>query len=233
MARNIMEQLITKGKVTRGYLGVVIQDVTDKLAQTMNLPHANGALVSQVAGGSPAEKAGMEVGDFITTVDGKRVENVNDLRNAVAAIEPESTVPVTVLRDGDKETLQVTIALQPEDMTAAFGGPSGPGSTGPAQTAERFGLTVNTLSEGLADKYGYEPDEAGVVITAVTPTSDAAEQGLAEGMLIKKAQGKAVTSVAELTKILSADDADRGVVLLVKDPSGGQRFVLITPDDED
>ena len=225
MARDIMEQLIEKGKVIRGYLGVRIQNVDERLAKSFNLPSMEGALIAQVGEGSPAEKAGMKAGDFIVKVNGKKVKNVNELRNAVAALDPGKAYDVEVYRDGKNKTLQVKLEAQPEDMAAAFGEEQ-PGGT----SATQFGIKVADLTDELREKYGHKPDVRGVVIVEVEAGSDAAEQGLAEGMVILEAQGRKVTSPAEFRRILSAKDARTGVRLLVMERTGGKRFVFVSPE---
>jgi len=226
MAKHIMEQLLTKGKVVRGYLGVRIQQVDDKLAKSFKLPDMKGALVSQVAPGSPAEKAKLQTGDFIVAVNGKTVENVNDLRNAVAHLDAGKAYPFEIYRDGKKTTVQVTVTEQPQDMASAFG------EEGPAASTSvnKYGLKVADLTDELAEQYGYKKKTEGVVITEVKPGSDAADQGLRAGTVILKVQGHAVTKVAEFNKAVSAKDASGGVRLHVTDPAGGQRFVFLTPE---
>ena len=226
MARSIMRQLIDKGEVTRGYLGVVIQDVDDDLAESFKLPGTRGALVSQVAGDSPAAKAGMQAGDFITQVAERDVESVNALRNAVAAIDPGKKVAFTLYRDGTKKTIQVTIGEQPAEMASRFG--PAPQLSAP-QTLDKLGLRVATASADLLRQYGYQADARGVVITDVTPGSNAAEKGLRAGMMILKVDGQEVTSASQFVKAVG--DASRGVRLLISDAEGGQRFVFLKAGD--
>ena len=233
MVRNVMEQLIEKGKVTRGYLGVRIQDVDEKLAKSFRLPGTEGALVSQVADGTPAAKAGLKVGDFIVAVNGKNIKNVNELRNIVAHLDPTKAYPLRVYRDGKEITVNVTLGEQPEDMAGAFGEESPGGADSPqtakAASAARFGLKVAALDNETRQQLGYKPDAKGVVITEVAPSSDAADQALQAGMVITEVQGKPIDSPAAFDKAVSAPDANSGVRLLVMDKSGGKRFVFITP----
>jgi serine protease Do len=225
MVKSIMTQLIEKGKVVRGYLGVQIQDIGEKLAKSFNLPNMEGALVTQVAKDGPAEKAGMKSGDFIVKVNGKRVKNINELRNAVAALSPGKGYPFEVFRDGKKKTLTVRMAVQPEDMAAAFGGEEQPGTA----SAARYGIEVASITKELAAKYGLKEPIQGVVIVEVDPDSDAADQGLAEGMVILQVQGRNVTSPGEFSRILSGKGAANGVRLLITDKSGGKRFLFVSP----
>jgi serine protease Do len=233
MVRNVMDQLIEKGKVTRGYLGVRIQDVDEKLAKSFRLPGTEGALVSQVADDTPAARAGLKVGDFIVAVNGKNIKNTNELRNIVAHLDPTKAYPLRVHRGGKEITVNVTLGEQPEDMAGAFGEESPGGADGPqaakAASAAKFGLKVAALDNEIRQQLGYKPDAKGVVITEVAPSSDAADQALQAGMVITEVQGKPIDSPAAFDKAISAPDADSGVRLLVMDKSGGKRFVFITP----
>jgi serine protease Do len=225
MARSIMTQLIDKGKVTRGYLGVTIQNVDEKLAQSFNLPTRDGALVSQVAEGTPAEKAGIKGGDFIVAIDGRSVKNVNELRNAVADLTPGKSYGFDLYRDGKKTTLTVSLASQPADMAGTLGGEPELGVT-----AGHFGIEVALLNDPLREKYGYKAEAKGVVIIEVKPDSDAAEQGLAEGMLILQAEGKKIETPDDFAKITNDKDAANGLRLLVTDKSAGKRFIFVSPE---
>ena len=223
MVRRIMTQLVKTGKVVRGFLGVSIQNVDEKLAKSFKLPHARGALVTTVAPDTPAAKGKMKEGDFIISVDGKAVGNTNDLRNVVAGVVPGQTIPITVIRETRTITLKVKITAQPTNMVAMFDPPH-PG----AAQADRFGLAVSTLTPELAATYGYKDSARGVVITKVVPDSGAAEQGLTAGMLITQIQRKDIATAAEFAEALQDKDAAAGVRLRVTDKDGGRRFVFVT-----
>jgi len=226
MARRIMNELIETGKVVRGYLGVIIQNVDERLAKSLNLPTTKGALISEVMDDGPADAAGLKPGDFIVRVDGRDVENVNELRNRVAQLKPDTKVPFVFYRDGEKRTVPVAIAAQPSTMAAAGGRGDGLGR----DAVERFGLTVEPLTAERRREHGYDASVEGVLITQVDPGSDAAEQGLAAGQVITHAQGEAVGSPAALARVLSSKEAASGVRLRVRTPRG-TRFVFITPAD--
>ena len=231
MVRNIMDQLIEKGKVTRGYLGVVIQNVDDKLAKSFNLPGTEGALVSQVAEGTPAAKARLKAGDFITAVDGKHVKNVNELRNEIAHLDPDKAYQLTIYRNGKEMTVSVKLSEQPENMAAAFGMET-PGEAQNPETASvtRYGLKVGAIDDAAREKLGLKEGTKGVLITEVDPGSDAADNGLQAGMVVTQVQGKAVTDVKGFEKALAAPGAKGGVRLLVTEANGGSRFVFISPE---
>ncbi|MCD6304520.1 MAG: Do family serine endopeptidase [Planctomycetes bacterium] len=224
MARNIMDQLIDKGKVVRGFLGVTIQSVDEGLARSFHLPHTRGALVSSVAKDSPAARAGLKVGDFIVAVDGKAVENVNDLRNRIAEIRPGRTARLEIYRDGKKRTVQVKIGRQPEDLAAAFG-QSGP--LAGQKLPERFGLKVATLDRRYAEKFGLDGETRGVVILEVDPASDAADKGLQPGDVITHVEGRPVRTAGEFARALAR--AHDGARIRVRSSDGAVRFVFLSP----
>ena len=225
MVKQVMTQLIEKGRVERGFLGVTIQNVDEKLAHSFNLPDSKGALVSGVAPKSPAAKADIRPGDFLVSVGGKKVESVNELRNEVASLAPGKSVPVELYRDGKKITVEVKLEAQPKDMAALTGLPP----TKEETSSSKFGIKVAPLTKDLAARYGLKASAKGVVITGVDPKSDAAEQGLREGLIIRQVGGKDVATVEEFEKAVSSKDAAGGVRLLVADKDGAQRFVFIAP----
>ncbi|MCE5328462.1 MAG: Do family serine endopeptidase [Planctomycetaceae bacterium] len=224
MVKSVMTQLIEKGKVTRGYLGVAIQGVDEKLAKSFHLSSTKGALIASVTPDGPAAKAGLKSGDFIVSVAGKPVENSNELRNLVAGLEVGKSVPVEFYRDGKKTSVSVTIETQPANMFAAGEMPEG-GET----TAGKFGLQVQTVTKELAQQYGYKTTPKGVVITQVTPGSSADSQGLKEGMVITQVQDKDIDTAEQFKEAVSAKEAAEGVRLRVTDPSGMTRFVFLPP----
>jgi len=230
MVRNIMGQLIDTGEVVRGYLGVTIQNVDQDLAKSFDLPDTNGALVSSVGKDTPAEKAGLQDGDFIVAVGGKPVKNVNDLRNCVAAIEPGARTKLALYRGGTKRTVEVKIGQQPADFASAFS-EGAPGTRG-GEAAGRFGLKVATMSDQYAEKFGLDGDLEGVVILEVDPGSDAAEKSLQAGQLITHVHGKKVTSADEFSRALASKGHKAGVRIRVQDRRGGTRFVFIAPREK-
>jgi len=222
MVRNIMKQLVDTGQVVRGYLGVSIQDVDEKLAKSFELPDTNGVLVSGVAAGGPAKKAGIEAGDFIVSVDGKKTKSVNELRNRVAVLSPGKSVKLKLYRDGKPKGVSVTIVKQPKDMAAAFDLPG----RGEPKVVSKLGLEVTTAGPELAEKHGFKKDVTGVIVTKVVKGSDAEDRGLTEGLLITKVQGRKVATSNDFHKAV-ASAKDSGIRLLVKSKDGGQRFVFL------
>ncbi|MCK4602150.1 MAG: PDZ domain-containing protein, partial [Phycisphaerae bacterium] len=232
MAKKVMKQLIENGKVVRGFLGVRMRDIDESLQRSYNLPTREGTLVMQIVRDSPADKAGMEAGDFVVTVDGKKITSGNELRNTVADLAPGRTVEIGVYRDGEKKRLSIEIGQQPEDMAGAFGEgyhrPKAEQDDDKAQM-ERFGFKVATLEEGLAKRLGYKESIRGAVITNVAPDSDAAEEGLRAGVVITHVNGERIKTASEFRKAISGEKAASGVRLRVVEPSGVQTIVFIVP----
>jgi serine protease Do len=209
MIKTMLPTLIKGGQISRGVLGVVIQDVTKDLAGQFKLPEAAGALVSQVNKGSPADKAGLQAGDVIVSFDGKPVRDTHALRNLVAATAPGTSVSLGVIRNGKKETIAVTLGrLAPEQIAAAK--PA-------AQAADRLaalGLSVETLTPDLATQFKLQ-GEQGVLVAAVRPGSLASAADLQAGDLIVEADRVPVRTVADLQQALGRATGDR-VLLLIR-----------------
>ena len=181
MVKTIMRDLVEKGKVTRGWLGVVIQDIDPALAKSFNVTVTEGVLVSDIQENSPAKEAGFERGDIVIEYDGKSIRDVNHLRNSVAQTEVGKKAKVKVLRDGKEKELIVKIGEQPSDLFAA-----GPGV---APAGKDFGMTVQNLTKELAKSMGIE-ENSGVIVTEVQPGSPAAVSDIREGDFIKEVNRK-------------------------------------------
>jgi len=216
MARVIKDQLIKTGHVTRGYLGIVIQDLTPELAKSFGLDDHQGILVAEVTEDSPAKRAGLRQGDVIVEFDGKAAEEVGAFRNRVSLEAPGTKEKITVLRDGKRQTLAVTIGKLPDTVLTA--------ST-ESHTPDKLGLTVQNLTPELADRFGYQ-GEKGVVVTQVTPGSVAALAGIQPGMLIQEVNRRHVHNVQELKQAVRGSGNKKSVLLLVKDDKYSRYVVL-------
>ncbi len=195
MVRGIMESLIQKGRVVRGWLGVSIQPVTRDIADSFGLQSAEGALVADVTKDSPAEQAGVQRGDIIVSLNEKPVENPTVLKNLVAQKEVDSIVPLTVIRNNKKKTLQVKIGeLATEEQT----GQSRPDSPESAP----LGIQVQELTPDIAAQLGYE-QEKGVVVAGVKPGSPAAGSNIQRGDLIQEINQTPIDSVKAYKKAVS------------------------------
>lgn len=190
MARKVLTSLITNGKVTRGYLGVSIQDIDDNLAKALNLQPRQGALVGTVVAGSPAARSGLKTGDVIIDFNDRKVTSSVELRNAIASQSPGSTVKFRVLRDGTQRDFTVRLEEQPAKTLAAAGKEAGESFTA------AFGFRAEELTSLTAQKLNIKPDAGRVVITAVDPSSNAYVAGLRSGDIIVSLNRQNVTSFA-------------------------------------
>lgn len=213
MAKQVVAQLIKKGNVTRGWLGVSIQPVTDEIAQSFGLKKARGALVSDIMAGGPAEKAGIKQGDIITRFAGKEIKDARQLQLVVADIPAGQKVDVEIYRNGKPMTLPVT--LSSTDSAAALK----PRSTEPQ--AGWFGLTVEEIPKNMRIS-----GLTGVLVTGVEPDGMAAEAGLQKGDVIVSVNQKRVSTLAEYGKAMKEAERKGSVALLVRRGDNSIYFAL-------
>ena len=204
LVKELLPQLRVKGKVTRGYLGVLIQKVTPEIAESLNLRQAQGALVANVSKDGPAEKAGIKVGDVIVEFDGSQVDDSSDLPRIVARTPVEKKVKIKVIRDQKDISLTVAVGkLKEEEVMAA------------APQRGELGLTVQRMTPEIAE--GLRLDRAGgVVVTAVEPGSAADEGGIHPGDVIVEINRKSVRTVEDYKKAVAAIRRGKGVLFLVR-----------------
>ena len=218
MAKNVMDQLVSNGRVQRGRLGVTVQGVTGDLAAGLGLEKAEGALVSDVTAGGAAARAGLKRGDVILGYQGRAVVDTNAFRNEIAATKPGSTVTLQVLREGKssevKAMLEEMVATRETADRSERAGRAGPG---------KFGMTIEPLTPQIADQLELDRTAEGVVISSVDPSGAAASAGLREGDVIQQVNGRAVRSTEQVRAGLDAA-SDKPVVLLIA-RAGGSIFV--------
>lgn len=220
MARLVMDQLMKQGKIVRGWLGVTIQDITPELSQKFGLKDSNGALVGDIAKGSPAEKAGIMRGDVILDFNGKEIKSVGSLRNMVAQSKVGAVAKVKVLRNGKEYEMSVVIAELPKEVAGA---PTEP-SPEDIQKNAFSGITVMDLSKEIARQLGLGANEKGVVVVRVEPGSTADEAGLKKGDVVQEIDKKKVAGVADFNKVASSIEAGETTLLFVN--RGGRRFYI-------
>ena len=207
MASKIIDQIKSGKKISRGWIGVAIQDVEENTAKALGLKEAKGALVGNVMEGEPADKAGMKAGDIILAVDGKDIEDSSALLRSIAAITPGSKAKITVWRDG--KTLDVNVTLG-ERKTAQ----SEQTDKDHKQKSEGLlGISVRPLSDEERHELKVDKNE-GLVIVDVNPDKPAAEADIRPGDVILKANLKPVNSASALSKIVNEEGAKRGAVML-------------------
>jgi serine protease Do len=204
LVKELLPQLRGKGKVVRGYLGVLIQKVTPEIAESLGLEKAHGALVANVSKDGPAEKAGVKVGDVIVEFDGKEVKDSSELPILVARTQVDKKVRMKVLRDKKETYLNVAVGeLKDEEVVAAV------------PEKGELGLTVQRLTPQMAESLGLEKVE-GVVVTAVEPGSAGDEAGIRRGDLIVEVDRKAVRTLDDYKKAVAGARKGRGVLFLVR-----------------
>lgn len=211
MAKHVMDELIRHGKVTRGFLGLVPQDVDESLQKAMNLPSTNGALVGDVNKDGPADKAGLKRGDVIMTVDGKEITSSLELRNRIADSEPGSTVTLGIIRDGKQKDVSVKLGERPANLASN----SSPSTEPDRVTSKELGLSVEALTSEVAGQLGYK-DEHGVVISDVIAGSAAGEAGLQRGDLIKEVNRTEVKTPAGFDKAVNGVKSGEPMAFLVR-----------------
>jgi serine protease Do len=215
MAHEICDQLIATGTVTRGYLGVAIQDLTPDLAKSFGIEGTEGVLISDVTSDSPAEKAGLRTGDVIVKFNSTDVTKMAPFRNLVARTSPESKVKIEVLRDGERKTLTLSLGTLPGNGAVSSVG---------VDEVETLGFAVKPLSDELAAQLGYAGD-SGVIVSSVEPGSKVDAAGLESGMLIDEINRTPVRSIAEFNKAMK-DGADKTILLRVKKGEYSRYIVL-------
>ncbi|MEA2064542.1 MAG: DegQ family serine endoprotease [Gemmatimonadota bacterium] len=219
MARQIMESLVNEGKVSRGYLGVMIQNIEGELAKSLGLEASQGVLVGDVSPDTPAEKAGIEKGDVVIEVNGEEVTNTTELRNKVAMIKPGTKARFRINRNGKDMTFKVVLMERPESEALALGGKSS------SATREKTGLTLTNLSDQNRERYGLDETAQGVLIIEIEPASPAARTRLRVGDIIQEVDRKPVKSVSKFNKAIAA--VDDGNALLLVSREGGSFFAAL------
>ena len=214
MARAVMDQLLKNGKVRRGMLGVTIQSVDSDLAASLNLPAARGAIVSSVAPGGPAERAGIKRGDVITSINKQPIVDNNSLRNLVASLGPGANVDVTAVRNGRDQNFQVALAELPDRQRPESDEEETSSNNGGGVGNERFGLTVQPLTPATASRYALDADDQGLLVTKVDPAGSAANAGIRQGDLIQEVNRQPVKTVTEFTAAIQQSGARPALVLV-------------------
>ncbi len=212
-AKEVVADLISDGSVTRGWLGVQIQNVTPDIAESVGLSEAKGAIVSEPQNGSPADKAGIVSGDVITAVDGRKVKNSKELAKVIAAYSPKEKAAISIWRDGASRNIEVELGTLPgiKKRSASVT----PDKKEEAIPLESFGLTLSQSDKG-------------VVITEVDPDSKAAKKGFRKGTIILSVNGAEISSVADVEDALArAIAANRKAVLFQVRIGDNNRFVAL------
>ncbi len=217
LAKGIISQLKKHGEVTRGWLGVAIQDITGEIAEYYGVEGKEGALVTEVFEGDPADEAGIEPKDIIVEVNGRKIETTRDLTRVIAEIGVGDKAEVKVLRDGKENTFKVKIAKREDDKLSARGSQK--------ESEDELGISVSTLTPETARRFNMKDTEKGVVVTSVKQGSKAEEAGVMMGDIIKEVNRKTVKTAEDFTKAISSVKTGEPVDMLVRRLNAG--FIVI------
>ncbi|HME44568.1 MAG TPA: DegQ family serine endoprotease [Syntrophorhabdales bacterium] len=217
MAKSVVPQLKDKGKVTRGWLGVSIQEVTPELAQSFNIKDKQGALVAEVFKDSPAERAGIEQGDVIVEFDGKQIKESKDLPQVVAATPVGKSVAIKLSRNGHAMSKELKVGEMEEKTTEVAKAPTG----------KKLGIGVQNITPDIAQSLGLK-DTTGVVVTQVEPGSPADNAGIRQGDVIREADRKPVKDVRGLMDEIGKAKDKESILLLVQ-RGRNKMFAAVTP----
>lgn len=224
VAATIVDQLLEGGRVARGWLGVQIQNVTNDIADSLGMEDPEGAIVSSIVAGGPADRAGFERSDVITAINGEPVEGSADLTRRVAQFTAGEDVTFNVVRDESEIVITATLGDRPgeTELTAL----SAAGADNEPETAF-FGMTVRPLRDGDADRMGL-PVTDGLVVLDLQPAGEAAQKGLRPGDIIREAGGDEVGSVDDFRQAIeTAREDGRSAILLLVQGAAGQRYVAL------
>ncbi len=219
LAHNVMDQILKNGKVIRGYLGAIVQDVTPAIAKQFGVKGTKGALLGDVQDGTAADEAGLKRGDIITAINGKPVEDARRLRLAISLTPPGTTVKLTVVRNGKPMEVSVKLRELPDEM-AKSGAPG-------VQSGTLDGVEVDELTPRIARQLGLDASVFGVVITDVDPNSSAYDAGLRRGDVIQEVNHKPIRNKRDFEAAARA--AGDGPVLLLVNRGGNTMFLAIEP----
>jgi serine protease Do len=224
LAKGVIAQLRETGTVSRGWLGVQIQQVTPEIAESLGLPQPKGALVADVTAGSPAAKSKIQAGDVILSLEGRPIDTIKDLTRMVADAKTGSDVTLEVLRKGKRQNISVKLDQMPDQPKVAAATPSAPEQTG-SHTV--LGMKLSSLSESARRKYGLAEGIEGVLVVG---TDDSlSEVNLRPGDVITEVGNERVAAPDQVAaKIKEAKEAGRGAVLLRVSRQGTEQFVAVS-----
>jgi serine protease Do len=227
----VVDSLRQFGELRRGWLGVRIQQVTDEIAESLNIKPARGALIAGVEDKGPAKPAGIEPGDVVVKFDGKDIKEPKDLSRVVADTAVGKEVDVVIIRKGNEQTRKVTLGrLEDTDKAVQASAKTKEEPAEKPVTQKALGLDLATLSKDLRGKYKIKDSVKGVIITNVDGSSDAAEKRLSAGDVIVEVAQEAVANAADVKKRVDQlkKDGKKSILLLVSNADGELRFVALS-----
>ncbi len=217
MAKTVIDELRDKGKVTRGYLGIYLQDITEDLKEGMGLSTLSGVLVSEVMNNTPASRAGLKNGDVILEIDGKKVEDVQSFRITIASLPVGKTISLKVFRDGKEKNVQVTVGEVPAEQNASV----------EEEKGSSLGLTVVNVNDQRADRYELDVDAGAVVITVQTGSA-AEKAGIAAGDVIVGIGKSEIKNVDDYKKAVAGLTKGKPVIFQIQ-RNERKVYVAVTP----
>ncbi len=195
IADRITKQLISGGSIVRGYIGAMVPNLTPEIAESLGIPGRKGALVAEVTPGGPGDAAGLRAGDAILSLNGQELTSSSDLTRRVGVAREGDRLRLEVWRDGRRQTIEIRAGRRPAE--------DAPGVVNPAEAAS-LGLTLRPLDQASRTQYRLPPTARGVVIDAVSPSSDAAEKGLRAGDVIERVGDRSVVAPADVREAIEA-----------------------------
>jgi serine protease Do len=218
MAKSIMEDLIYEGKVSRGWLGVMIQDLDQATVEAFGLdPNTKGVLIGDVFKGQPADKAGIKRGDVIQTFNGKPVPNPNELRNQVATIHPGQKVPVELIRAGKKTTVYVVLSgRDKESLNKLSSQDQNDDTQNEAQETQSLGIKAGNITDEIRNELDLDQSVQGVVVLDVKQGSQAYDAGIQPNDIIMEINRKAVTNTNTFKQAMKEAKNNDSVLFLIQ-----------------
>lgn len=219
LARGIIEQLKSHGEVTRGWLGVAIQDISPEIAEYYGIKNKEGVLVTEVFKGDPADEAGIEPKDIIIGVDGSKVETTRDLTRMIAGLGVGESAKIKVLRDGTEKNFTVKIAKREDEKVAS--------RTPQKEHEDELGIRVSNITPEMAQRFNVSESE-GVIVTDIEQGSKGEEAGLMRGDIIKEINHSAVKSVEDYKEAIGKVKAGETVQMFIRRMSSGFLVIKLT-----
>ncbi len=228
MVRSVMDQIIKSGKVTRGYMGVSIQNITPELSTALKLGQTRGALIGDIDPNGPAAKAGLQSGDVITEVNGKPVEDSRELRLLVSSMAPGSPINMRIQHEGQAKNITLTLAEIPVKETASANTrekPRAPETGRPNTNRPHIGIAVSELTPAIIERLKLPAGTKGIVVADVEDGSPAAEAGLEPGDVIQEVDRKPVRTVNEFQSLVAGNTSSS--LLLLVNHEGHAHFAVV------
>ncbi len=218
MASRIMSDLIEKGYVSRSWLGVYIQELDDKTAKALDLDTRDGALITDVVSGSPAEKAGIQEGDIIVSFNDQPISDPSNLKNVVSLTKTDQKSKAKIIRNGKYKTIGVTLEDLPDNPTSL--------ATSSSEEFDQFGFRLKKITNRLKEKYDVNVENS-LIVVGIDKNGEAYRKGIREGDIIKRVGTKKVNSVADFNNMVDSLKSKGAILVLVKKKDGASRFYTL------